>query len=531
MIAELRAKGPHELNEFTRSLKKQVKDLVVDKIPHLESSLAVAELTVALHYTMHTPEDILIWDVSHQAYFHKALTGRLALLEGQRKTGGISGFTSREESDFDAFGAGHASTSISALAGMAQAHKLQSPGTPRKFVAVIGDGSMTGGMSFEALNHAATLGLDLHVIINDNRLSIDPTVGALHQRNSYQAYVESLGWEYTKATDGNNTELLAGQLATWLEKKGPQVLHVSTEKELLSSAKSKKYTTFQKIAGEALESVFEQHQKLTLLSPAMLYGGGLSGLAKSNPSRVIDTGINEPHTVTMGAGMAAAGVPTIVHIYSTFLQRAIDQVLHDVALQKLPMVFLVDRAGVVGADGATHNGVFDLGMLADVPGATIWNPKDGGELRSMLLELRADEFWKSLGGPLFIRYPKEETKDVRKPSWSPLQVLEQCNSNTLLISTGWLSQTASMPFVDHVHLAQMLPIPEALLETIAGYETVITMEEANGYGGLSGVVAQLISAQDLEVKHIVRKIPHKFTEHGDRKWILEHYGLLPNSKR
>ena len=524
MITNLRALEPQELSDFCKDLKKEVISKVSDKIPHLESSLAVAELTVALHYILNTPKDVLIWDVGHQGYIHKALTGRLDGLESQRTPGGISGFLKRDESPYDFFGAGHASTSISALAGVCiadHANKIF-----RRRVAVIGDGSLTGGQSFEALNHLASIDTSALVILNDNDQSIDHTIGGLHTNGGYKGYFESLGWSYSKFEIGKNISLLVSQLQACMAQGGKQVLHLRTQKPNLSPPKSyEPGTTFQWWAAEALRSAMESQRKIHVISPAMFAGSGFAPLRDQFPHRMHDTGINEPHAVTMAAGMAVADALPWVHIYSTFLQRAIDQVIHDIALQKLPVVFLVDRAGLVGADGPTHHGVFDSGMLHDVPGAMIWQPKDGDELQAMIHQ--AARIQHELQGPLFIRYPKAKTVCDSPVSFEEMRQESMVGSNSLLVSTGALSAEVKQGLFDHVHLAQTKPLPVAFCELLSNYESVVLLEEANGFGGMSGMVSTFMSKADIEAKLVLRKIPDAFTDHGRRNELLRELGLIP----
>jgi 1-deoxy-D-xylulose-5-phosphate synthase len=524
MIASLRALEPQELNEFCEALKKEVISKVSDKIPHLESSLAVAELTVALHYVLNTPEDVLIWDVGHQGYMHKALTDRLDDLSTQRTSGGLSGFLKQDESPYDFFGAGHASTSISALTGVCIADKAKK--VFRRRVAVIGDGSLTGGQSFEALNHLASIDTSALVILNDNDRSIDPTVGALHSKGEYKNYFESLGWRYTECKSGNSIDVILSVLRGCLSYDGHHVLHIHTKKPDLSPPKSyEPGTTFQWWAAKEMETILYDYRDVHVISPAMFAGSGFAGLVNDHPHRMHDTGITEPHAVTFAAGMATAGLSPWVHIYSTFLQRAIDQIIHDIALQRLPVVFLVDRAGLVGADGPTHHGVFDSGMLHDVPGATIWQPQNGDELQAMMRE--AAKIQPELQGPLFIRYPKAKTTCGVPVEHSDLTQIASVGSNSLLVSTGALSAHVNQELFDHVHLAQTKPLPEAFCELLKGYESVVLLEEANGYGGMSGIISDYISKADLEVKLVLRKIPDTFTDHGSRNELLRGLGLIP----
>lgn len=522
MITELRSLEPHQLPAFTERLKDSIIEAVRDKIPHLESSIGVAELTVALHYVFDTPRDVLIWDVGHQGYVHKAMTGRLAELATQRTKGGISGFLKRSESPYDFFGAGHASTSISALTGVCVADSLHAQS--RHKIAVIGDGSMTGGLAFEALNHLGALGLPALVILNDNNGSIDSTPGALHLHNGYSQYAASMGWTYLEERRGNDVQALVQTLQGVRPLKKPVFLHIHTQKPNLNPPK--RYTpgtTFQWWAARTLESLFAVHQDLVLISPAMLAGGGFGPLAMAYPNRVIDTGINESHAVTLASGMAAAGGRPWVHIYSTFLQRAYDQVVHDVVLQGLSVVFLVDRAGLVGADGATHHGIYDLSFLSDLPNTTIWNPKDGTELSAMLRYAASHP----ISGALFIRYPKATTvhqESTGQPS--ALTWLKKENHPTLLLSTGQLSALVSPQAQDHLHLGQMLPLPEQLVAVLKRYSTVITLEEGAGSGGLSGLVAGLISEHQFTTTLKIKKLPTAILGQQGRKEMLKDLDLL-----
>ncbi len=524
MIKRLRELEPIELTTFTNELKEDILARVTDKIPHLESSLAVAELTVALHYLLKTPEDVLIWDVGHQAYVHKALTGRLEDLSTQRTKDGISGFLKRDESPYDFFGAGHASTSISALTGACIAD--MATGRNRKRVAVIGDGSMTGGQSFEALNHLATLKTDALIVLNDNDGSIDPTVGALHQKNTYMDYFHSLGWEYSFLENGNDITAVMAYLHSSLVRGGKRVVHIRTEKPNLSKKKSyEPGTTFQWWAAEQMREILHSRTDLRVFSPAMFASSGFGPLRDDFPKQFIDTGINEPHTITTAAGMAAAGGRAWVHIYSTFLQRAIDQIIHDVALQNLPVVFLVDRAGLVGADGPTHHGVFDLGFLMDVPNVTIWNPRNGDELQAMILN--ASEVQMKLDGPLFIRYPKDKTVCDTPEEFATTKWLINQGSNSLILSTGALSVRIQPGVFDHLHLAQVKPLPKDLAQILKDYSNVLVLEESTGSGGLFGAIAGLVADEDLDVKLVKRKISDEFTNHGRRQELLKERGLIP----
>ena len=519
MIADLRALEPPQLKDFTNSLVEQIVAAVTDKIPHLESSLAVAELTVALHYVLNTPEDVLVWDVGHQAYVHKALTGRMNELANMRKPGGISGFLKRDESPYDFFGAGHASTSISALAGVCLADQIAK--RTRRRVAVIGDGSLTGGQSFEALNHLGTLGSDALVIINDNEGSIDATIGALHNKQSYGAYVQALGWHYTFLEQGNDVRALVDALQQVLAQPGPQTLHIKTKRPDLSPPKSyKPGTTFQWWAAETMEAVLASNADLQILSPAMFAGSGFAPLREHYADRLIDTGINEAHAVTTAAGIAAAGGRPWVHIYSTFLQRAFDQIIHDIALQQLAVVFLVDRAGLVGSDGPTHHGVFDGDFLMNIPGATVWSPRNGNELQGMLLEAAA----RPLNGPLFIRYPKARTEGGIPTGFHAYEWLQKSGGSSLWISTGALSDVMKKG-ENHLHLGQNWPLFDDFGAILSDFDEIHVFEESTGLGGLAGAVKALMAELDHPGKSITHKLPLEFIEHGPRLQLLREHGF------
>ena len=521
MITDLRALELQELPAFTKGLVDQVVARVRDKITHLESSVAVAELTVALHYVLNTPEDVLIWDVGHQGYIHKALTGRMEELAHMRTPGGISGFLKREESLYDFFGAGHASTSVSALTGVCVADRAA--GRERYRVAVIGDGSMTGGQSFEALNHLGNLGHNALVILNDNDRSIDPTMGALHAKGTYEEYVQSLGWSYAIVKEGNDVVSLVRAIEDQLRRDGPKVLHIRTKRPDLSAPKSyKPGTTFQWWAAEAMRDILMRHRDIRVLSPAMFAGSGFAPLRDDFERQFLDTGINEAHTVTTAAGMAAAGGRPWVHIYSTFLQRAYDQVVHDVVLQGLPVVFLVDRAGLVGTDGPTHHGVFDQGLLMDLPGVVVWNPRNGEALRGMLEEVAENP----PSGPIFIRYPKAKTEGARPMNFTPYEWLSKGDSKVLWVSTGAISDLMKNEG-NHLHLAQIRPFFDDFAPILAEFDEIHVFEESTGLGGLGGGITALVEGMVPRPKLVLHKLPSTFIEHGPRLSLLKEHGFDP----
>ncbi len=392
-------------SEVADAAKAHVLATTRDKAGHIASSLGAAELTVALHGLLNTPEDLLIWDVGHQAYVHKVLTDRASVFQANRQPGGPTGFPRRSESPLAAWGVGHSSTALSAAVGFARAdHAL---GRVRHRVAVVGDGAMTGGMVYEALNDGGGWGADVLLVINDNGMAIEENVGALHRGgpDAYRALVESLGWAWVDGSiDGHDVPAVASALERALALRGPRVLHVRTRRpstaELGLSESAPGPAHFQTHFAAALASLAATDPRIHALTAAMAPGCSLDVVREQFPDRVHDVGIAEPHCIAAAAAMAAAGLRPVVNLYSTFSQRALDQWIHDVALQKLPVILCLDRAGMVGEDGATHHGVFDLAMFRAVPHTAIWAPRDGQALREALEEALA------YGGPSIIRYPK-----------------------------------------------------------------------------------------------------------------------------
>ncbi|MCX8004467.1 MAG: 1-deoxy-D-xylulose-5-phosphate synthase, partial [Burkholderiaceae bacterium] len=405
--ADLRRLPPDSLPALAAELRAFLLRSVAESGGHFAAGLGTVELTIALHYVFDTPRDLLVWDIGHQCYPHKILTGRRDRIGTVRRRGGLSGFLRREESAYDVFGAGHSSTSISAAAGMAAA--LARAGSDARVVAIIGDGGLTAGLAFEALNHAGAMGADLLVVFNDNGMSISPNVGALSQTFRHAAvpprFFEALGFAYSGPVDGHDLPALLAALRAQRDARGPRLLHVRTVKGkgyapaeaepvkyhgvsafdltrgLIAAAAAPTYT---EVFGDWVCRAAERDPRIVVITPAMREGSGLVRYAQRFPDRFFDVGIAEQHSVTFAAGLAAQGLRPIVAIYSTFLQRAIDQVIHDVALQKLPVVFAIDRAGLVGPDGATHNGSFDLTLLRCVPHMTVMTPSNADELEAML---------------------------------------------------------------------------------------------------------------------------------------------------
>jgi 1-deoxy-D-xylulose-5-phosphate synthase len=417
-LSALRALPVEELPAACARVRRFVLSQTREKAGHLAASLGAAELTVALHYVLNTPEDVLLWDVGHQAYLHKIITDRAGTFATQRKPGGLSGFPKREESPFDAFGVGHSSTALSAALGFWRADVAT--GRRRQRVAVVGDGALTGGMSFEALNDGGGAGADVLLILNDNGLSIEPTAGALARggASAYRQFFESLGWSYWDArlaetssfpnsgipVDGNDCPSVVAALRAALSQPGPRVLHVRTHRpdpaEWGSAEKPAPAAAFQSLFADALLAAAAADDRVVALTAAMAPGAGLDRFRAVHPDRTFDVGIAEQHAVTTAAALAAAGRKPVVSLYSTFFQRAVDQWIHDVALQNLPVVLCLDRAGWVGEDGPTHHGVFDVALLRSIPNTTVYAPRNGATLARML-RCALDS-----GTPTVLRYPR-----------------------------------------------------------------------------------------------------------------------------
>jgi 1-deoxy-D-xylulose-5-phosphate synthase len=524
-----------ELTQLAQELVDFVKNSTQTKAGHIKSSIAVAELTVALHYIFHTPSDILIWDVGHQAYIHKVLTGRKANFFTNRKKGGLAGFTNSSESEYDPFGAGHSSTSISAAAGFAMAAKLS--GKQRKHIAVIGDGAFTGGMSFEALNFLGEQQLDVLVILNDNDSSIDKNVGALAAKGNYEDYCKSVGVNYLGEVDGHNMDDLLQALKAAADSDEPRLIRVKTKKKDLAPALSLQKDTdkkkaYQDVFAEAMIELATSNSRIVAITPAMLSGSGLNKFKQHFADRTFDVGIAEQHAVTMAAGLAADGYIPVVHLYSTFSQRAFDQIIHDVALQNLHVVFCLDRAGLVGEDGATHHGSFDVGFLNTIPNLTITAPMDGLALQSTLKAAVEG------CGPWVIRYPKAEARflsNTLKVKTGKARVVKQ-GAGKAVLSLGAIGFAVSEALVStpfsHYDITYLKPIDKDFLLRIADdYSEVITVEENSARGGLGDTVRAFYADKKIDV--LVRSItlPDRFIEHGTVAELHKACGLNPKAIR
>lgn len=557
---QLRALPAAALEPLAEELREFLLESVASSGGHLASGLGTVELSIALHYCLDTPHDEIVWDVGHQCYPHKILTGRRDALHSIRKKAGISGFLKREESRYDAFGAGHSSTSISAALGMACAARQQ--GVKKRAVAVIGDGAFTAGLAFEALDHAGGIGADLLVVLNDNGMSISENVGALSQRlttqgrdpvENAQGFFAALGFEYHGPLDGHDLDRLVAGLHEVRDRRGPQLLHVVTRKGKGYEAAEVdpiKYhgvtpfdpargivggkpapMTYTQIFGDSVCDLAAEDSRVAVVTPAMREGSGLVAFAKQFPERYHDVGIAEQHAVTFAAGLATQGLRPIVAIYSTFLQRGFDQLVHDVCLQSLPVTFAIDRAGLVGPDGATHNGSLDLSYLRCVPNLTIMAPANGTELRAMLRTAV------ELGSPCAIRYPRTAAVGIAaaaQPMPRALPIgrgeLLRRGSGIALLAFGTLADTAhEVADIIDASVANMRfvkPLDENLiLELAAQHDVLVTLEENAIAGGAGSAVGEFLAAQGLEIPVLRLGLPDRPLEHGTRDECLQDAGL------
>ncbi|MCX2718723.1 1-deoxy-D-xylulose-5-phosphate synthase [Lentiprolixibacter aurantiacus] len=553
-VDDLRKLKPEELPVLAGELRRFIIDVVSAKQGHLGASLGVVELTIALHYCYNTPHDKLIWDVGHQAYGHKILTGRKGDFESLRQIGGISGFPSRSESDFDPFGTGHSSTSISAILGMAISSQLQG-NAGRKHIAVIGDASIASGMAFEGLNHTGVANADVLIVLNDNAIGIDPSVGALKNYLSRtkegsikeEHFFESLNLHYTGPVDGHDLPGLLHVLDEMKGIKGPKLLHVTTVKgKGLKKAEEDQVTyhapgrfdkqtgdlisgnvseipKFQDVFGHTIVTLARKNERIVGITPAMPTGSSLKFMMDEIPERAFDVGIAEQHAVTLAAGMAADGLIPFCNIYSTFLQRAYDQVVHDVALQNLPVVFCLDRAGLVGEDGATHHGIYDIACLRCIPNMVICSPMNEVELRHMLYTAQM-----GLSHPIAIRYPRGRgvTKDWEQPFEEVIPGTGRClkkGSEIAVLSLGPIGNTVRQvlehPELDgkasHYDMRFAKPLDTVLLDKILStYHTIFTVEDGCMAGGFGSAVLEYAQSCNSSAKIRIKGIPDVFIEHG-----------------
>ena len=540
-----------ELPALAKQLRTHIIEVIAAHGGHLGASLGVVELTIALHYVFDTPDDILVWDVGHQCYAHKLLTGRSEAFAHIRQQGGISGFPKREESQYDAFGTGHSSTSLSAVLAMALASALEG-NTQRQHIAIIGDAAIASGMAFEALNHAGTTDANMLIILNDNAMAIDPTVGALKdyfstlRQGARETFFSDLHIKYKGTIDGHNLPTLIEALKAEKNERGVRLLHVVTTKGkgfAKAEAEQVRYhspalfdkTTgeplpeaptlpakYQEVVGQTLTELARSNPKIIAITPAMSSSSGLLPLQQAFPDRVFDVGIAEQHAVTFAAGWAARGFIPYCIVYSTFLQRAYDQLIHDVALQNLPVVFCIDRAGLVGEDGATHHGVFDMAFLRPIPNLIIASPRNATELRQLLYTAQL-----SLPHPIAIRYPRGRCSqtDWAQP-FEALPIGKGCQlkegTEVAVLSIGTIvdlvaeqiRQSEAPEQYAHYDMRFLKPIDEALLHHVfTHYPKVITIEEGST-GGLGSAVSEFAVANNYTTLLKIITLPDVFMPHG-----------------
>ena len=613
---DLKKIGKEELHKVCDELRQYIIDVVSVHGGHFGASLGVVELSVALHYIYNTPYDQLVWDVGHQAYGHKILTGRRDSFPTNRKYKGLSGFPKRSESEYDTFGVGHSSTSISAALGMAMAAKYKKE--DRKSIAVIGDGAMTAGLAFEAMNHAGVADADMLIILNDNCMSIDPNVGALKEYltdittsptynkvkdevwnllgklpvgknfsrsmahkltdgmkgmvSSSSNLFEALKLRYFGPIDGHNITKLVDTLQDLKNIPGPKILHIVTVKGKGYDLAEKDQTLwhapglFDKVTGELQKKSFdlpqpmkyqdvfghtiielaEQNEKIFGITPAMPSGSSLKYMMAKMPDRAFDVGIAEQHAVTVSAGMATQGLKVFCNVYSTFMQRAYDMVVHDVATQKLPVIFCLDRAGLVGDDGPTHHGCYDIAYMRCIPNLIVSAPMNEMELRNLMYTAQLDE----MQLPIVIRYPRGEgvNADLQKDTMAqkyPFQKIQIGKGQKLkdgkdiaILSFGHPGNFAATAIRDvrteginpaHYDMRFAKPIDEEMLhEVFTNYNKIVTVEDGTVVGGFGSAVLEFMNAHGYKADVKIVGIPDRLVEHGTPKQLYEEIGIDAN---
>jgi len=604
--ADIKPLGPEQLRQLSTELRQFIIEVVSTNPGHLGASLGVVELTVALHHVFNAPYDQIIWDVGHQAYGHKILTGRREVFHTNRRYGGISGFPKPSESVYDSFGVGHSSTSISAALGMAAGNDYRGEGDCQ-VVAIIGDGSLTGGMAYEALNNAGHAGKNLLVILNDNNISIDPSVGAMKEylldittskaynkvkndvwnllgflnkitpntrdyaqkiENAVKSIVlkqsnlfESLNFRYFGPVDGHDVLHLSDVLRDMKDIPGPKLLHVITQKGkgfakaeenqtayhspgefnmytgelIIKSHDRPQPPLFQDVFGETILELARSNRKIIGITPAMPTGSSLKIMMEEMPDRAFDVGIAEQHAVTFSAGLAATGMIPFCNIYSSFMQRAYDQVIHDVAIQNLPVVFCLDRAGLVGPDGATHHGAYDLAFFRCIPGMTIASPLDEVELRNLMYTAQFDP-----AGPFVIRYPRGKgvTVDWKQP-FSRIEIGKgrqiREGSDLAILSIGPIGNEVKKAInllekehisVAHFDMRFLKPIDKLLLKSVfSHFDRIITVEDGTYVGGLGSAVIEYMNDNSYRARVVRLGIPDRFVDHGTQEELYRECGF------
>ena len=568
---DLRKLKKSQLPTLAKELRDFIIDIVAIKEGHLGASLGVVELTIALHYIFDTPNDLLVWDVGHQAYGHKILTERREQFYTNRQLGGLSGFPNRKESIYDTFGVGHSSTSISAALGMAMASNLRGE-TEKQHIAVIGDASIASGMAFEALNHAGVSKANILVILNDNAIGIDPSVGALKQyftgikkgeANHQHNIFEALNFEYSGPIDGHDFDKLFSEFNRLKKIKGPKFLHVITTKgkglkqaeqdqvkyhapgkfdaktgEITIKPLTIQPPKYQDVFGETILDLALQNENIVGITPAMPTGSSLKIMMDALPERAFDVGIAEQHAVTLAAGMATQGMLVYCNIYSTFLQRAYDQIIHDVALQNLPVIFCLDRAGLVGEDGASHHGVFDLAYLRCIPNLIIFSPRNEIELRNILYTAQL-----GLNHPIAIRYPRGRgvTLDWKQP-YQKIEIGKGIcikeGSKVAVLSIGHIGNSMQEVYIyltgnevekiAHYDMQFIKPLDEELLHAIfKNHKAIITIEDGTIIGGFGSAITEFAILHNYKNNIQVQGIPDRFIEHGTVSELYDSIGLSP----
>lgn len=596
--SDLKSLTIRQLETLCEEIREYMIECCATNPGHLGASLGSVELAVALHYVLNTPEDKIVWDVGHQAYAHKIITGRRELFRLNRKKDGLSGFPKMSESPYDSFGTGHASTSVSAALGLATAAKLE--GKDTKVVAVLGDGAFSGGLAYEGMNNAGAAGTDLLVILNDNQIAIDENVGAMHNyllkmstsktynsmknkvwgflgngwlRRKIQKVVAStknyffkhstvfsgLGFRYFGIIDGNNISDLVNTLNRIKGLKGPKLLHIRTVKgkgykpaeenqsvwhapgrfDIETGERvhpEKAPLKYQNIFGRTVVKLAEKDERIVGITPAMLSGGQLSDMMKAFPERTFDVGIAEEHAVTFSAGLAANGLLPFCNIYSSFLQRGFDQIIHDVALQNLKVIFTIDRAGLVGEDGATHQGAFDLAYLRFIPNLTEMAPINEIEMQDMIWSATQDDYT----GPITIRYPRGNSLGLELPEeFSKIEkgkaVKLRQGTEVAVLSIGTIGNQVAKAIdmlgedstkVSHYNMRFLRPLDtDAVMEAASSHKAIVTVEDGCLAGGLYGAVCETLAAKGINCRIKGLGIPDKFIEQGTVTQQLKECGL------
>ncbi len=567
--ADLRKLSLNQLPQICGELRNFIIDSVLANGGHFAANLGVVELTVAIHYVFNTPNDRLVWDVGHQAYGHKILTGRRKDFHTNRKLGGLSGFPKIEESEYDCFGTGHSSTAISAILGMAISAKIDG-NFLRKHIAVVGDGALTAGQAFEGLNNLAGSNTNSLLILNDNDIGIDPNTGAINHHlntiNPENNLFTNLGLSYFGPFDGHNILELVAQLEVLKNEKKPCVVHIKTikgkgfdeaekeqtkwhstlkyikieepsEKSIYPKSVTNQITKYQDVFGLTLIELATQNKNITGVTPAMPTGSGMLKAMEAFPNQFFDVGIAEQHAVTFAAGMAKEGKVVFCGLYSTFMQRAMDQIIHDVCIQNLPVIFCIDRAGNTGDDGPTHHGMYDISLLHSIPNITLVAPSTGLELRNMM-----HYYSKNAKGPVAIRYPKGAISEL-EIDWSlppnvgfEPKITQVIKGESLAILSFGALLNSCEEAIKSVNKIGLFPSlydikiakptnQEALMKLFKSYTSFITIEDGSKNGGFGGIICEFNSANGGKSSITCLGFPDEVIEHGTTSELYEKHNL------